>query len=75
MKKLWMHPRSSLIIESDCVLEEVEVDGHLEIKEKGAIKVKHTDKDYHSLDDLEEEEQEPHLKIRGYKLKKGVKKE
>lgn len=69
-----MHHRSSLIIESDCVLEDVEVDGHYEITEKGNIKVKHTDKDYHTIEQLEEDEQEPHLKIRGYKLKKGEKK-
>lgn len=68
-----MHPRSSLIIDSDCVLEDVEVDGHLEIKDSGNIVVKHVDKDYHSIEDLEKDEQEPHLTIRGYKLKKTKK--
>jgi hypothetical protein len=47
-----MHPRSSLIIDSDCVLEDVEVDGHLEIKDSGNIVVKHVEKDYHSIEQL-----------------------
>jgi len=67
---LKVHARSSLIIDVDCVLEDVEIDGHYEIKEGGNITVKHMDKDYHSLEHLKEEDQEPHLKIRGYKLKK-----
>ena len=29
VKKLKVHPNSALIVESDCVLEDVEVDGHL----------------------------------------------
>ena len=54
----------------DCILEDVEIDGHYEIKQGGSITVKHTNKDYHSLEELKEEDQEPHLKIRGYKLRK-----
>lgn len=73
MKKLWVSPRSSLILESDCVLENVEVDGHLDIKESGSIVVQHLGQDYHSLEELEAGEHEPHLKIRGYKLKKAKK--
>jgi hypothetical protein len=68
-----VHPRSSLIIESDCTLEDVEVDGHYEIKEAGSITVKHLGQDYHSLEELDESEQEPHLRIRGYRLKKASK--
>lgn len=60
------------MIESDCVLEDVELDGHLEIHEKGHISVKHLEKDYHSVADLEGHE-EAFLKIRGYKLVKPKK--
>jgi hypothetical protein len=67
VKKLKIVGRSSLVIESDCVLEDVELDGHYEIHEKGSIVVKHLDRDYHSVADLEGHE-EAFLKIRGYKL-------
>lgn len=50
----------------------MELDGHLEIHEKGHIKVKHLEKDYHSVADLEGHE-EAFLKIRGYKLVKPKK--
>ena len=49
VKKLVVHPRSALVLESDCVLEDVEIDGHLEIKESGSIVMKHLKKDYVSL--------------------------
>jgi hypothetical protein len=67
VKRVKIVGRSSLVIESDCVLEDVELDGHYEIHEKGAIKVKHLQQDYHSIADLEGHE-EAFLKIRGYKL-------
>ena len=70
VKNVKVHARSSLIIDVDCILENVEIDGHYEIKEGGNITVKHLEKDYHSIEQLSEEDQEPHLKIRGYKLKK-----
>ena len=47
---MWMDPHSSLVIESDCILEDVQIDGHLSIKESGSIKVKHFDKDYHTIE-------------------------
>ena len=50
VKKLVVHPKSALILESDCILEDVEIDGHLEIKESGPIVVKHLQKDYVSLE-------------------------
>jgi hypothetical protein len=45
-----MDPHSSLVIESDCILEDVQIDGHLSIKESGSINVKHFDKDYHTIE-------------------------
>ena len=60
--------RSSLVIEQDCILEDIDLDGHYEIHEGGNIKVHHHKKDYHSIIELEGHE-EAFLKIRGYKLK------
>ncbi len=45
--------RSSLVIESDCILEDIDLDGHLEIHEKGNIVAKHLQQDYHSIAELE----------------------
>lgn len=59
------------MIESDCVLEDIELDGHYEIHEKGEAKVKHLAKDYHTILELQGHE-EPYLKIRGYKLKERI---
>jgi hypothetical protein len=67
VKKVKIVGRSSLVIESDCVLEDVELDGYYEIHEKGNITVRHLDRDYHSITDLLGHE-EAFLKIRGYKL-------
>lgn len=63
--------KSSLVIEKDCVLEDIELDGHYEIHQNGNIKVKHTAQDYHTIIELEGHE-EPFLKIRGYKLKDRI---
>ena len=68
MKKVKISGRSSLVIDQDCVLEEVELDGHLHLKEGGNIKVQHAKKDYKEFTELEGNE-DPYLKIRGYKLK------
>ena len=45
--------RSSLVIDQDCILEEVEVDGHLHITKGGNIKAEHTKKDYKKFVALE----------------------
>lgn len=71
MKRVVLTERSSLVVESDCILEDVEVDGHYEIHTKGPAVVKHFKQDYHTIQELEGHE-EPFLKIRGYKLKERV---
>lgn len=46
VQKLKVTARSSLIISSDCILEDVEVDGHDEIIEDGNICLKVDDQAY-----------------------------
>lgn len=41
--------RSSLVIESDCVLGDVELDGFYRINDKGNVTLKHLAKNYHSI--------------------------
>jgi len=49
VKKLKITARSSLIISSDCILEDVEVDGHDEIIEDGSICLKVDDQAYKEI--------------------------
>lgn len=49
VQKLKVTARSSLIISSDCVLEDVEVDGHDEIIEDGNICLKVDDQAYKEI--------------------------
>ena len=49
VQKLKITARSSLIISSDCVLEDVEVDGHDEIIEDGNICLKVDDQAYKEI--------------------------
>ena len=55
MKKLRVSKNSSLILEDDCVLKDVEIDGHLELrgmKEKN-VEMKAKEKNYEKVIDLE----------------------
>jgi hypothetical protein len=67
IKKLKVSGRSSLSITSDCILEDVEIDGDEEIIEDGNICLKVNDKAYRDIIPLKGEE-EPYLQIRGYDL-------
>ncbi len=67
VKKLKVTARSSLIISSDCILEDVEVDGHDEIIEDGSICLKVEDQAYKEIVPLKGDE-ESYLLIRGYDL-------
>lgn len=67
VKKLRVTARSSLIISSDCVLEDVDIDGHDEIIEDGNICLKVEDQAYKEIVPLKGDE-EPYLLIRGYDL-------
>ena len=49
VKKLKISGKSSLIISSDCVLEDVEIDGHEQIIEDGMIQLKVEGKDYKEI--------------------------
>ena len=68
VKKLKVSGRSSLVIGCDCVVEDVEVDGHEEISKEGDVSVKNDSKKYKELVATEGNE-EPHLIIRKYKIK------
>lgn len=56
VKKLKVIARSSLIISSDCILEDVEVDGHDEIIEDGSICLKVEDQAYKEIVPLKGDE-------------------
>ena len=69
VKNLRMSGNSSLIIGEDCILEDVFIDGHCEIKddvkgEKLSLKVE--DKVYKQVKDIDNKDSLPYLKIRGY---------
>jgi len=49
VKKLKVTANSTLIVLSDCVLENVEVDGTLRIEKEGNIIVKETNQNYGKL--------------------------
>ncbi len=67
VKKLKMTAKSSLIISSDCILEDVQIDGHDQIVQEGNITLRVEDKDYKEVVQLKGDE-EPYLQIRGYDL-------
>ena len=67
MKKVKVSGRSSLVVGGDCILEDLELDGHLELREEGSVKAHHLGKDYKSVAALSEGEA-AYLQIRGYKL-------
>lgn len=67
MKKVKITAKSSLRIESDCILEDINLDGDLEIRTEGQVIQNHQGKDYYTIGELEGNE-EAYLKIRGYKL-------
>lgn len=67
VKKVRVSGRSSLIISSNCVLEDVDIDGDEEIIEEGDICLKVDDKAYRDIIPLKGDE-EPYLQIRGYDL-------
>ena len=65
--KLTVTNESSLILGEDCFLKDVDIDGHVEIKEKGEICLEEKKKNYKKVIDVEEGA-EPYLAIRGYKI-------
>ncbi len=67
VKKLRLSAKSSLAINSDCVLEDVDIDGDEQIIEDGNICLKVDDKAYRDIIQLKGDE-EPYLQIRGYDL-------
>ncbi len=67
VKKLRVSAKSSLAINSDCVLEDVDIDGDEQIIENGNICLKVDDKAYRDIIPLKGDE-EPYLQIRGYDL-------
>jgi hypothetical protein len=67
VKKLKISAKSSLIISSNCLLEDVDIDGHEEIIEDGVIQLKVEGKDCKEIVQLKGDE-EPYLKIRGYDI-------
>lgn len=56
VKKLKVSARSSLVISSDCVLEDVEIDGDDEIIEDGNICLKVDDQAYRDIVPLKGDE-------------------
>lgn len=66
VKKLKISGPSTLIVLSDCVLEDVEVDGTLKIEKEGSIVAKEISKNYCKLVPTEGNEA-GWLIIRGYK--------
>jgi len=67
VNKLKLTGKSSLILSSDCVLEDVQIDGSEVIVAEGKVSLNVTDKSYKNLVPLKGDE-EPYLKIRGYDL-------
>ena len=55
VKKLHVSKNSSLILDDDCVLKDVEVDGHLEVKgmKEKNIEVKAKEKNYKQIIGIE----------------------
>ena len=55
VKKLHVTKNSSLILDDDCVLKDVEVDGHLEVKgmKEKNIEVKAKEKNYKQIIGIE----------------------
>ena len=49
VKKLKISAQSSLVIKSDCTLDDVEIDGHAEIDKNGGVSLKHFAKNYKKL--------------------------
>lgn len=66
VKKLKVSSGSTLVVESDCVLEDVEVDGTLRVKSEGNIVEKETSKNYEKLAATDGTEPAWQI-IRGYK--------
>lgn len=56
VKKLRVTARSSLVISSDCILEDVDIDGNDEIIEDGSICLKVDDQDYKEIVPLKGDE-------------------
>ncbi len=67
MKGLKISAKSSLVIGSSCEIENVEVDGFLEINREGKVTESRKDKNYKEIKALVGSEQ-AYLQIRGYTL-------
>ena len=67
VKSLKISEHSTLVVLSDCVLDDVEVDGTLKIEKEGHITVHETSKNYTRLIPTEGHEPGWQL-IRGYKV-------
>ena len=70
VKKLKINKDSSFVLADDCILKNVEIDGHLEIKNptEKEIEICHNKKNYKEIIDTSENDL-PILRIRGYKIK------
>ena len=70
VEKLKISKQSSLVLDCDCVLEDVEIDGHVEITDKdGKVSLKNDNKNYKQVVATDGNE-EPHLLIRKFKIAK-----